>query len=123
MSRSTVHRPLLFSLCLTVLCFGIAAHAAEEANRSTAPASPARPAADPLAPPGIVKPVIPNKSEMAESAFKKLDAASKGYVTKEDTSGLEGFDRAFRSVDTGHSGKLDLQQFKKAWAEYSGYKQ
>jgi hypothetical protein len=43
-------------------------------------------------------------------------------VTREDTRGLEGFDQAFNDADPGRSGKLDLKQFKKAWAQYSGYK-
>jgi hypothetical protein len=39
----------------------------------------------------------------------------------EDTKGLDGFDQAFREADADHTGKLDFGQFKKAWAQYSGY--
>lgn len=91
---------------------------------AVSPATPAKPAYDRLSPPEIVvKPVIPSKSELAESAFKKLDALGKGYVTREDTSALAGFDKAFQSADPQQTGRLDLAQFKKAWAEYSGYQQ
>lgn len=112
---------LLLSLCLVGGPFGpgFAASAADEP--SAAPAAPAKPATDRLAPPEEVKPVVPSKSELADSAFKKLDPTGKGYVTAQDTRGLDGFDAVFRSADTDHSGKLDLEQFKKAWAEYTGY--
>lgn len=125
MSRPSLCRPLWLFLCLAGIAAGAAApgYAADEPDKAAVPASPAKPATDRLAPPEIVKPVIPSKSEMAESAFKKLDATGKGYVTMEDTRGLDGFDRAFRVADSGHTGKLDFRQFKKAWAEYSGYKE
>ena len=68
------------------------------------------------------KPIIPSKAEMADAAFKKLDAAGKGYVTKEDTKGLTGFDNAFQLADANHDGKLDAAEFKNAWASYTGRK-
>ena len=68
------------------------------------------------------KPIIPSKAEMADAAFKKLDAAGRGYVTKEDTKGLTGFDSAFELADANHDGKLDVTEFKKAWASYTGRK-
>lgn len=98
---------------------GSSARAADDAGPP--PPGPAQPATSPMSPPEIVKPVIPGKAEMADSAFKKLDPTGKGYVTLEDTKGLAGFERAFRGADTRHAGKLDLQQFRKAWADYSGY--
>jgi hypothetical protein len=100
---------------------GVAA-AACAADEASPAAGPAKPANDPLSPPEVVKPVIPGKAELAESAFKKLDPTGKGYVTLEDTKGLAGFEQAFRVADTDHTGKLDLKQFKKAWADYSGYR-
>ena len=68
------------------------------------------------------KPIIPSKAETADAAFKKLDAAGKGYVTKEDTKGLTGFDNAFQLADASGNGKLDATQFKKAWESYTGRK-
>jgi len=74
------------------------------------------------APPAeIVKPITPSKSEIADSAFKKLDVTNKGYVDREDVRGLDGFDAAFVAADTGHTGKLTNAQFKKAWAVYTGH--
>jgi len=70
----------------------------------------------------MAKPVPPSKSELADSAFKKLDPNGKGYVAKEDTHGLEGFDRIFDKVDSKHTGKLDQAQFKKAWSQYAAEK-
>lgn len=124
MPRSIARTPLWIFLCMS-LGAGVAVHAADDAARTpttTVPAPPPKPASDPLAPPSVVKPVVPSKAELAESAFKKLDATNKGYVTMEDTSGLDGFAPIFRDFDTDKSGKLDIQQFKKAWARYSGYK-
>jgi uncharacterized membrane protein YkoI len=68
------------------------------------------------------KPIIPSKAEMADAAFKKLDAAGKGYVSKDDTKGLTGFDNAFQVADANHDGKLDAAEFKNAWASYTGRK-
>lgn len=111
-------KPFWFSLCLIGGVCGPGFALAEEPGQAV---SPAPPASDRLAPPEVVKPITPSKAEMADSAFKKLDATRKGYVTMEDTKGLDGFDQAFRDADADHSGKLDFGQFKKAWAQYSGY--
>lgn len=70
-------------------------------------------------PPDIVKPVVPGKAELADSAFKKLDPTNKGYVDKDDTRGLVGFDPIFDKVDTKHTGKLNFSQFKAAWRQYA----
>lgn len=72
----------------------------------------------PTAPPELVKPALPSELQTAESVFRKLDVARRGYVTQEDTKDLLGFDDAFRAVDTGGSGKLTPKQFKKAWSIY-----
>ena len=68
------------------------------------------------------KPIIPSKAEMPDAAFKKLDAAGKGYVSKEDTKGLSGFDRSFELADANHDGKLDASEFNKAWESFTGRK-
>ena len=64
--------------------------------------------------------MTPNKSETAASAFEKLDAAHAGYVTKEQTTKLDGFDKAFTQADKNKDGKLDRDEFKAAWAIYTG---
>ena len=66
------------------------------------------------------KGVAPSKSEMSDSAFKKLDASNKGYVTKDDTKALSGFDSAFQAADADHDGKLTTNEFKKAWTSFTG---
>ncbi|MGE5468458.1 MAG: hypothetical protein ACM3Y9_13620 [Ignavibacteria bacterium] len=122
MLRPTTARSFLFSM-LTAIAAAVTCTTAAAAEGAAPAAPPAAPANERMAPAEVVKPVIPNKAEMAESAFKKLDATGKGYVTLQDTSGLEGFEPAFREADTDHTGKLDLPRFKKAWAQYSGYKE
>jgi hypothetical protein len=64
--------------------------------------------------------VTPNKSETVASAFEKLDAAHAGYVTKEQAAKLDGFDKAFTQADKNKDGKLDRDEFKAAWALYTG---
>lgn len=123
--QSSIPRSLFwFSFCLTFFvqaALSLAAHAVEDAGKSSLPASMANPPTDPLSPPELMKPLVPSKAEMADSAFKKLDPTGKGFVTMEDTRGLAGFDVAFRDADPDGTGKLDFRQFKKAWANYSGY--
>ena len=68
------------------------------------------------------KPIIPSKAEMPDAAFKKLDAAGKGFVSKQDTRDLNGFDNSFQFADENHDGKLDASEFRKAWANYTGRK-
>lgn len=66
------------------------------------------------------KPIIPSKAEMPDSAFKKLDPSSKGYVTKDDVKELSGFDQAFAQADANKDGRLNEAEFDQAWASYTG---
>ncbi|HTR58181.1 MAG TPA: hypothetical protein VMM27_08400 [Casimicrobiaceae bacterium] len=64
--------------------------------------------------------VTPSKAETATSAFAKLDAAHRGYVTKDETAKLEGFDKAFEQGDKNKDGKLTQAEFEVAWSMYTG---
>lgn len=79
-------------------------------------------AASATAPIAMPHGIVPNKSELPKSAFDKLDAAEKGYVTREDVAQLDGFDRAFEQADQNHDGRLNADEFKSAWANYTGQK-
>ncbi len=76
----------------------------------------------PKAPPSAIddaRPIPPSRSELPDSAFKKLDAGGKGYVTRDDTKELEGFDPVFQQNDGNHDGKLTPDEFKRAWSTYA----
>ena len=80
------------------------------------------PMKSPTAPTAAVddaKPIPPSRSELPDSAFKKLDGAHKGYVTRDDTKELEGFDPVFQQNDGKHDGKLTPDEFKRAWSTYA----
>ena len=64
--------------------------------------------------------VTPNRAELASSAFTKLDAASRGYVTLEDVRQLEGFESAFRQADANGDGRLNASEFNSAWGAFTG---
>jgi hypothetical protein len=66
--------------------------------------------------------IAPNKSETPDSAFKKLDASGKGYLTMDDAKALPDFDKQFQQFDANHDGRLTSAEFKNAWAAYSGNK-
>jgi hypothetical protein len=81
-------------------------------NPATRPATPG--ASD-------AKPIVPSRSETADSAFRKLDAANRGYVSKDDVTQLSGFDQTFTQNDVNRDGRLTSDEFRKAWTTYSGY--
>jgi hypothetical protein len=79
------------------------------------------PTKSPAAPAAVddAKPIPPSRSELADSAFKKLNGVQKGYVTRDDTKELEGFDAVFQQNDGNHDGKLTPDEFKRAWSTYA----
>ncbi|HZQ62440.1 MAG TPA: hypothetical protein VFC24_13880 [Casimicrobiaceae bacterium] len=64
--------------------------------------------------------VVPNKAELAISAFHKLDPDNKGYVTRQDVAQLAGFESAFAQADMNRDGRLNASEFNSAWAIYTG---
>jgi hypothetical protein len=87
----------------------------------TQPSTPAHPATPDMANTAMKMPsATPSKSETAASAFAKLDASHRGYITKQDTAKLEGFDKAFKQGDKNKDGKLTLSEFNVAWSTYTG---
>jgi len=71
--------------------------------------------------PGLNTPTItPSRAELPDSAFRKLDASNKGYITHGDVQSLPDFDQAFQANDRDHDGRLDATEFGNAWSQYSG---
>jgi len=78
-------KPLIVALALSA-AMGMAssgwAQSQQDQSSAGRPATSAAPATD-------VRPIPPSRAEMSDSAFKKLDAAGKGYVSPDDTRGLD----------------------------------
>jgi hypothetical protein len=70
--------------------------------------------------PAVLPAMVPGKMETADSAFAKLDAGKKGYLTTEDTRVLENFDEAFHKADTDGNRQLSPQEFIQGWEIYTG---
>jgi hypothetical protein len=64
--------------------------------------------------------VVPNRAELPSSAFTKLDAGNRGYVTLDDVRQLDGFETHFRQADQNKDGRLNASEFNAAWSLYSG---
>lgn len=70
--------------------------------------------------PAVLPTMVPGKLETADSAFAKLDAGKKGYLTVEDTKVLEDFDEAFKAADGDGNSQLTPQEFIHGWEDYTG---
>ena len=62
---------------------------------------------------------VPSITDSADTAFRKLDRAAKGYVTFSDVAVLPDFATAFANADSSHLGRLNLAAFTQAWAAYA----
>jgi EF hand len=110
-------RPRGLHAALLVAALGGALATASFAQSPAMPATPASPATASQPASKIVPPI---KSETPDSAFKKLDPGTKGYVSKEDAAQVPGFDAAFQRADANGDGKLSPSEFNQAWSIYSG---
>ena len=113
---SNSHRKFTSLVATVVGCFAMAGAAfAQQPSTTTDQASPG------YSNPATAMPAAaPSKSETAPSAFQKLDTTHAGFVTKEQTAKLDGFDKAFTQADKNKDGKLTLDEFKTAWGLYTG---
>jgi hypothetical protein len=64
----------------------------------------------------LIEPV-PSVTESSLTAFDKLDAQHRGYVTRSETDRLSGYVN-FDSADRNHDGRLDIDEFQRAWSDY-----
>ena len=60
---------------------------------------------------------VPSVTEGSLTAFEKLDNQHRGYVTRSDTDRLSGTVN-FDSADTNHDGRLNIDEFQRAWSNY-----
>lgn len=70
--------------------------------------------------PAVLPAMVPGKMETADSAFAKLDASKKGYLSAEDTKVLEDFDEPFKAADGDGNNQLTPAEFIKGWEKYTG---
>jgi hypothetical protein len=111
MNSITSFRPAQLTAALLFAGLGVVATAGFAQSPGT-PAPSASPSANMIVP--------PSKTETPDSAFRKLDPNTKGYVSKNDAAQLPGFDAAFQRADADKDGKLSPSEFNQAWAIYSG---
>jgi len=72
----------------------------------------------PGTPPTAMEPsTVPSVTESSLTAFDKLDAQHRGYITRSDTDRLSGYIN-FDSADRNHDGRLDMDEFQRAWSDY-----
>jgi EF hand len=118
MSRSDLKRMTLVATAAGCIALAGTAFAQMQPATPAKQVTPSNPAASTQMQPGT-----PKKSEPASLAFKQLDVSHRGYVTKQETAALQGFDKAFNHADKNKDGKLSPAEFKVAWAAYATSKQ
>jgi hypothetical protein len=62
---------------------------------------------------------IPSKTDNAITAFRSLDSANRGFVTRAETDRIPGF-TGFDNADADRDGHLTAEEFAAAWKFYSG---
>jgi EF hand len=65
----------------------------------------------------VIEPGVPSMTEGSLIAFEKLDANHRGYLTRSDTDRLSGH-VDFDAADLNHDGRLSIDEFQRAWADY-----
>ena len=70
--------------------------------------------------PAVLPTMVPGKLETADSAFAKLDAGKKGFLTTEDTKVLEDFEEPFKAADGDGDKRLTPNEFIQGWEKYTG---
>jgi hypothetical protein len=60
---------------------------------------------------------MPTQTDSAIVVFHKLDTSNRGYLTRSDVAQLPGY-VAFDEADTNHDGRLDTDEFQRAWADH-----
>lgn len=58
----------------------------------------------------------PETGSQAGPEFRKLDVNRDGYLGRDETRGMRGFDKAFDEADDNRDGRLDATEFVKAQA-------
>jgi Ca2+-binding EF-hand superfamily protein len=57
---------------------------------------------------------LPSRTEPADSAYRTLDPSNRGYLSKSDVAGLEGF--SFDQADTNKDGRISKEEFARYWS-------
>ena len=117
MKHTTVYRHSTLAIALWSLA-GLAAAQSTPSNpmttpSATPPATTTAPAATAPAPAGSTM-RMPSRTEPADSAFRTLDSANRGYLSKSELQGIEGI--SFEQADINKDGRLSQEEFSRAWS-------
>lgn len=111
---SLLHRNVLLGVMFAFCAIGVAGTAVAQNSPSVENQNrPGPPAAIPPTGGGLA----PTPFDSADTLFNRFDANRRGYLTKDQVQGLDGF--LFEAADLNHDGKLSADEFSKAWNDYS----
>lgn len=117
MDHADAFRKSTLALALCAIA-GVAAAQSTPQNPMTSPSATTPPATTAPAattpPPTGSSTLMPARTEPADSAFRTLDSAKRGYLQKSDVAGLDGI--SFDQADINKDGRLSPEEFARAWS-------
>ena len=84
------------------------------ANPPAATSGMTTPSANPTGAAPSATAQMPSRTDSADAAWKSLDTANRGFLSKSDVQGLDGI--SFDQADTNKDGRLSKEEFAKAWS-------
>ena len=113
MKQNTMLAIALCSLATTAFAQSTPPQNPMSTPSATPPATTTAPAATTPPPTGSSM-RMPSRTESADTAFRSLDSANRGFLSKSEVQGLDGI--SFDQADTNKDGRLSKEEFERAWS-------